>query len=500
LKKNSYFPYLIISVITLVTRLPLIEKFQSHWDGPQYSIAIVRYSLEQHTPTAPGYPLYIAVGKFFHLFFEDPHTSIVLVSVLASVIGAIVLFKFGREVYNKYVGAAAATLFLTGSTFYYLSLTPYGYLLIASFVVLLALIVYRIFIHRMQEGIAYGLVLGICAGIRPQEIIFIGPLALLGFIYLNRRNKLFAILIFSLVTLLWLAPLVYTSGGIQNYINIHLASTPSQGFTHTVSYNLPLVIKGLLLSVGISLSYLAFFVYKLLFKKIKVNKKAIIFYLTWVTPGLFFNLFIRGEHAGPQLGYLCAILILISYSMWAILRKRMFLFWVILAAVAIFNLYWFFYDRDPNFVKPFRPTSFHYSDIRKNDLKTGSKVNHIKKNFNPKDTLLITADVLWRPYSYYLKDFHLIALFALENNQSPYNHNRYETKNWNMKHLVQKEFTIKIPPGINKVIVIDDKGYEWVQDKLKKKVVLPGNTFLTVFDVSPNTTIRYGYHRILGNL
>ena len=52
-------------------RFPLIEKMQSHWDGPQYSIAVVRYSLIQETPAPPGYPLYIAMGRLFYFFTHD---------------------------------------------------------------------------------------------------------------------------------------------------------------------------------------------------------------------------------------------------------------------------------------------------------------------------------------------------------------------------------------------------------------------------------------------
>ena len=96
MKKIDYIICTALAFIALVSRLPLIEKIQSHWDGPDYSIAVIRYSFAQFTPTAPGYPLYIAAGKFFHIFIDDPHKSILLVSVLGSIVGVIAFYVFGK--------------------------------------------------------------------------------------------------------------------------------------------------------------------------------------------------------------------------------------------------------------------------------------------------------------------------------------------------------------------------------------------------------------------
>lgn len=488
-------PYAVIIFITLISRLPLIEKFQSHWDGPDYSIAVVRYSLAEHTPTPPGYPLYIAAGKFFHLFVDDPHTSIVLVSVLASVVGALAFYTFGKKIYNRNVGVMAYTIFLTGSPFYYFSLTPYGYLLTMSFVVLLAMIVYEIFVLKKQNAVLYGLTLGICFGIRPQEILLIGPLALLGFVFLNKKNKIYSALIFSAVTILWLAPLIKDSGGINNYIALNLPSS-IEGFTHPFSHNLPLAIKGFLLSFGVSVIFLAYLPYQILLKKIKINKKVTFFYLTWIIPGIIYNLFVRGEHAGYQISYLSAILILISYCIWKITKKRAVLFYICIFLVAIFNLYWFFYNRDPNYTKPFRPTSFHYTDIRKNDLIIGNKVNYVLRNFDSQNTLLVSTEAAWRPYSYYLKNYQIVVLFALDNKEAPYIYGKIVGQNWNLKRSIAKDFSLKIPNNISHVILMDTPMNNWIEGKNVKVINLSGNARITIVPVKKNSTMIYNYQFI----
>ena len=66
-----------------------------------------------------------------------------------------------------------------------------------------------------------------------------------------------------------------------------------------------------------------------------------------------------------------------------------------------------------------------------------------------------------------------------------------------MTYRTEKDFEIVVPREVKKIVVMDDKGYEWVKDQSKKKVSLPGNTTLTVVDVEPNSTIQYGYQSIL---
>lgn len=502
MKKIDYLICFILFTIGILSRAPFVEVFQSHWDGADYTIAIIRYSYEQFTPTPPGYPLYIALGKFFHLFIDDPHKAILTVSILASGVTASLIYLTGKLFFDKYVGIIASLIFLSGSTFYYFGLTPHGYTLIPIVYTVTASIVFNIYIQKKQNGILLGIITGLALGVRPQEIILIAPLILLGFTKLNIRERIKFVLFFTLLTLAWLLPLISVVGGIQKFIS-HNLTAATLGFPYRpISHNIEIMIKGFLLSFGISV-FIPCILLLNRFRKTKViikENKIVIFFAIWMIPSILFNLVVRTEQAGYQIGYLTAALFIIAYSIRRITRKNTGIFLVIILSVVIFNLYWFFHDRDPNFIKPFRPVSFHYSDIRKNDIKTGSKVNYIKNNFNPDDTLLVAADVLWKPYSYYLKDFQIIALVALENNQSPYNYNRYEGKDWNMKHVVQKDFAIKIPQGVNKVIVMDDNGYEWVRDKSKRQILLPGNSSITVFNVLPNTTIQYGYHEILGNL
>jgi 4-amino-4-deoxy-L-arabinose transferase-like glycosyltransferase len=313
MNRKDYLLLFFLTIISFVSRISLIEKVQSHWDGPQYSIAIVRYSFEQFTPAPPGYPLYIAMGKFFYFFFKDPHFAILLVSVFATVIGSIVFYLIGKSLYNRYVGLSSSIIFLSGSTFYYFGLTPYAYITTPITTSLLAYVVYQIYIKNKQFGIWLGLTFGICFGIRPQETILTFPLLVLGFIYLSNKEKIKSLITFLLITILWLIPVLNTIG-IFNYFAQSYDFLKDALVRNTLNQRIELIIKGFLLSFGISGIFLLYFVHKLYDNYPKIiwkNSKVVIFYAIWIIPGLFYNLFLRTEHAGYQMSYLAACFLLI---------------------------------------------------------------------------------------------------------------------------------------------------------------------------------------------
>jgi hypothetical protein len=464
-------------------------------DGPQYSIAVVRYSFEQQTPGPPGYPLYIGLGKFFNLFTHDPYSALLLTGVLGSVLGAVILFHIGLKLFHRNVGIAAAAIFLTGSTFYYLGLTEYGYILIVPTTVLLAYEVYRIFILHKKEGIFLGLIFGICIGIRPQEILQIVTLFALGFIFLPGKEKIKTIISFSLVTLLWLVPII-NAVGIKQFLDMFNQSSALIAYRGTLTANSFNVIKGFLLSFGISGIFLVYFL-RFIKKRphlVKNTKKQVVFFSAWIIPGLLINIILFSDHPGYQISYLTGILILLSYAIWKKTEKNNFLFIFIIIIISLFNLFWFFYNRDPNLSKPYRFLSFHYSEIVKNDIKLGGKIKFIHENFDPKTTLIVTNSLYWRPYMYYLKDYRVSDIEAIDTNIPMYMYVKRDAINWNRKEYVSKDLFLQIPQNIKNIVFTEDNAKNYIKNYSINVRSLPGNSTITSISVPKNSEMFYKYH------
>lgn len=497
MKKFEPLILFFLAILAFFSRAPLIEKYQSHWDGPQYTIAVVRFSYEQFTPTPPGYPLYIGLGKFFYFFFHNPHIAILWASVIGSVIGTISFFIVGKKIFNDLVGLISAFIYLTGSTFYYFGLTPYGFSLLSGVEVLLAYSVYRIFIQKKKGGVFFGIILGVWFGIRPQELFQMFPLVLLGYLHLKNKERIKSSLLALFLTLCWILPIIF-SMGIVKFITFSYSDLVISIFGNSIKTHIVLMIKDFLLSFGIASIFLFYYIW-ILYKKNdiwKKHKKLLTFFIIWFLPGFLYNLLIRTEHAGYQMSYLLCFNLLISYAIWKSTHKHKILLTLVILSTSLFNLYWFFFNRDPAYTKPYRPTSFHYSDIRKNDIRTGSKVRFVEVKFNPKNTLLIATEAMWRPYSYYLTKFHLVALNALNNIDIPYIYHRYDATGWNSTWFMTKNFRLDVPKNATTIILMDDEARTWVKNYPFKVYNLAANASVTVFSVHPGDIIAYNYHSI----
>jgi hypothetical protein len=497
MKKIDYLIAFILFLTGLLTRLNFVEKIFSQWDGPLYAIGVIRYSFEQTTPTFPGYPFYIALGKFFYLFLHDPQRSILAVSIFGSAAGAVVIYLIGWKMFHKLAGIAGAVIFLTGSTFYYFSLTTYAYILTPITTTILAFVVYRIFVKRNQEGLFLGTALGISVGTRPQEAPQIILLFILGFLFLKSSEKIKSIFSFSIVTLLWFIPVI-NAVGLHEYFKLFIG-LKQYNLHAPIIQNIDLITKGFLLSFGLSSFFLFYYIYKfrkIWKKQINKNLKIIVFFAVWIVPGFLINLLLRSDHAGYQMTYISGFLLVISYAIWKATQKNKLLYLIIVVTIAVFNLYWFFYDRDPNFVKPYRPTSFHYSDIRKNDLKTGSKIHFIENNFDSKKTVVIALPVLWMPYAYYLKYYQVTSLGALDIKNEKSTNLEQDVKNWHITKQIKSDLTFSIPHGITSIVFPDDNAYSWIKNYPYKIYHLPGNSTITSISVSENNKIKYSYQSL----
>jgi len=69
-------------LIALAMRIPFRSQFAYHWDSAQFALAIRHFDIRLSQPHAPGYFLYVMLGRLVTCFVGDPHASLVWVSVI----------------------------------------------------------------------------------------------------------------------------------------------------------------------------------------------------------------------------------------------------------------------------------------------------------------------------------------------------------------------------------------------------------------------------------
>jgi hypothetical protein len=493
IKRTLRKDYIIICLLFctgILSRLFFLEKMQSHWDGPQYSIGVVRYSLEQQTPAPLGYPLYIAMGRLFYELIHDPHLALLVISVLFSGIGAVVFYNAGKILANRTVGIIASILYLSGPTLYYFGLTAYAYGLVPVIATALAISTYLIAVKKIKKGFIIGVIYSLALGIRPQEFFAFTPLFLLGLYYLPGIGRVQALASFVLVTLCWLLPFMMVVGGIEKYIQISKAffaegALSPFSFTNVVEHA-QRIAKGYFLTFTAAGAFVMYYPLswvqkKTTFKKILANRRLLVFLFCFI-PSFLSNLFIRSDHAGYQMIYLASLIVPISYAIWIVCRKNKQVVTGVVMLLVLANLWWFFQDRDPNMTRPYVPTSFHYSEIRKNDIRLRAKVSYIRDHFSSNNTVLITESQAWRPIMYYLPTYLTYNLEGLFTANEQFKDVVNISKNWNFRKIENNTHVFVVPEDIER-IVFTDSGMSDTIRMPKKIITVSGNADMTVISV-----------------
>jgi len=458
---NEKLLIVLLFTLGIVSRAPFIESMQSHWDGPQFSIAVSSYDFSQETPAPPGYPLYIFFGLLLNHYIYDPHQSLLVLSVLLSGITSVFFYVGGKIIFSRRVGIIASVLYLTSPTFYFFGLTPYPYIMTPLVSVSLAIICYLIIVKKERLGLILGAITALGIGVRPQDSIILFPLALYAFINLNYKQKLFSFLIFLIFFLVWFVPQLIVVGGIETYFS-SLSKSLESGAITPFSFDKLLTqisrsVKGFGLTFGIaSLSVPIFLIQIIPYlrrKNIITNK--IIFFLLWIMPSVLFTMFIRNDHAGYQMTYLSAFVLVIAYILTILFKKREMLLYITVLIVAMFNLFWFFRNRDPYFSKPYIPTSFHYSEIIKNDLQMKQKVTYIQKNFDPYNTVIITSSQYFRPTMYHLPQYEVFSYGVLETKEKEFSSIARIGKNFRREEYVQENSHVVFDNSVSTIVFFD---------------------------------------------
>ena len=160
-----------LGVAIALTRLLAVSRSLWDWDEALFTMGVRGYDVTQHHPHPPGYPLFVLAAKLVHFIVRDELRSLQVVVVLAAMALFPALFALARELRFPFpVAASGAALFA-----FFPNVWFYGGTALSD-VPSLALVVYAaaLLLRGCRERGAYfagALVLGLAAGVRPQNLL-----------------------------------------------------------------------------------------------------------------------------------------------------------------------------------------------------------------------------------------------------------------------------------------------------------------------------------------
>jgi hypothetical protein len=70
-------------LLAVILRVPFRSHFAYHWDSAQFALAVGEYNIRISQPHAPGFYLYVVLGRLVNWFVGEPHAALVWLSVIA---------------------------------------------------------------------------------------------------------------------------------------------------------------------------------------------------------------------------------------------------------------------------------------------------------------------------------------------------------------------------------------------------------------------------------
>lgn len=347
---------ILLGLLVILTRLPFTSRFLFEWDSVNYALAFQNYNLSQEQPHAPGYLLYVGLGKVFNYIFQDPNTTMIFMAILFTIFCSILVYFMTKDIFSAKVAIISSLLFVFNPLIWFYGEIASIYIFEGFWAICIAYSCYKLMQGNGKFIYISAFFLGIAGGFRIETMELLIPLWLYC-LYCAKPSifqfiKGFLVFLFSIA--LWLVPTALLAGGISQYMSLLNSQSGAAGYTSILfgaSLTQQLLNSGVCLAwafLGITLLGLIiglWFIAKSIKKQFKHEKKLLnsdisrgkflihflkssisvllhhrkfMFFMIWIVPAFLFYLVIYIMKPGYLLNILPAVIIIISYALYSL--------------------------------------------------------------------------------------------------------------------------------------------------------------------------------------
>lgn len=327
----DYLIFILILVITFLSRYLFSEN--NFFDGDTVGVAFgsISYSLQYTRPHLPGYFLHVKLISLLNPIFIDIHQTMIVLSAFYSSIGSLFCFVLLRKWFHAKTSLIITMLVIFNPLVWFQGSTAEVYsfdLVLSSLFVLLALDSKAIYLTP--------LLLALGSGVRQTSGLLLLPLYIYLWYEKYKTGKLswHKVLISHIgglaISLLWFIPMVNSTGGLSEYINLYKMNSPlpnislAQNIFQFSSYSFFIFTPLILIMIFLKPR-------KKLFSGLKNCDKNVVFILSlWLIPSIITFLFFTYNK-----GYFLISIIPLYAFIGLLLEKKILKFYGILLVLVM---------------------------------------------------------------------------------------------------------------------------------------------------------------------
>ena len=145
-------PPVVLVLLALLTRLPLQSRMLYHWDSVNFALAVQKFDMTIGQPHAPGYLLYVMLGRAAAALTGSAERGYVLLAIIGTALAACALYDLGRRLWNPRVGWFAALLLLSSPMYWFYGEVALPHALDALMVIVAATLSWRVWRGEARLG------------------------------------------------------------------------------------------------------------------------------------------------------------------------------------------------------------------------------------------------------------------------------------------------------------------------------------------------------------
>jgi 4-amino-4-deoxy-L-arabinose transferase-like glycosyltransferase len=408
--------FVIAAVMYAATR----TKLAYLWDSVEFALAIRSYNVTLCQPHAPGYFLYVMLGRLVDSFLGDPHASLVWLSVACGAGLVAAAYLTGAAMFGRTAGLTTGLITLSSPMIWFYSSVALTYVVDAFLVTVVVLICWRCRERNVPWSfvVAIGVLMAVIGGIRQQSVPGLLPLVGLTICSAVDRRGLKLVLvaiIWAGLSALWLAAMLKMTGGWHAYWSslttisqFHAHKTLLGGGLRGLVWNV--FFAGLYCFNGLLLGVVSLPAALLVGNA--ENRTAYRFLLLWILP-VFLLATLAGytEAPGHVMTYLPGLLLMVGGAISQLPRK-----WsrtgMVIAIVAM-NVF-VFLAWPPGLDGVLWKTLRTNRELRTHDKQLEQCVVAVRKQFRPQDTVIcfLRGNLLFglRHFQFYLPEFEQVRV------------------------------------------------------------------------------------------
>lgn len=319
-----------LAALVVLARWGERARYLMSWDSHTFAIALTDYDVNGLHPHAPGYPVYVALGRLVFAVLPDANDAYILLSLLFTAVSLGLAYDLGRRLAGRAVALATVVLLLAAPLVFAHSVTANVYsadLLGSTAVAWLAWRTRQTPTDR--NTLALAVAFSLAVGVRPSLVFFLGPLVAWAALrppwsLREQARRLWKPAAAGIALgLAWFLPMVQASGGYARWkrandlqSEVVFEHTAWQDGWNYVAINLDRLGLYLRWELGWVLPAFVLLMVALLALRLRgpsrpaapAAKAGALFLALWAVPALLFYLTVYSGYANGPSGYTLILL------------------------------------------------------------------------------------------------------------------------------------------------------------------------------------------------